>query len=408
MTVLGAQPTYSQRPVWSGRCASIAHSRTPSDGYEPAPSACLVQPLRPLGGTLLSTSNDLLLSRLQCRLPQRPTCSRGPTKPLLQVPSGALTRQPKCTKKTMTPKERTSPDRSLSHLRPYAAHSRWCGHDNRITATMSIMKPLLRIFRILHYCSYRPSIWFGLAAKASRNVTRRLLPHRAAQNNRRLAAECRIANTWCAKRAVNKMQDLTHYLPFRFVPLNLPRKFPSQLQLANERFATCPVKFGGSSHMDLIYSLARAIEARRIVETGVAFGWSSLALLLAIQDHNDDSLLCSVDLPYLNEWTTEWVGAAVPQKLRSRWRLFRMADRQGLPRALRQSHPVDLAHYDSDKSPQGRLFGYGTMWQWLRTGGVLVSDDIGDNLAFKSFAEKVCRTPIVVRWNHKYQGILIK
>ena len=217
-----------------------------------------------------------------------------------------------------------------------------------------------------------------------------------------------MANTWCAEHAVNEMEGLAHCLPFRFIPMKLSRRFPQQLHLANELLAACPVKFGGSSYMDLIYSLARAIEARRMVETGVAFGWSSLALLLALQDRDNDSLLCSVDLPYLSEWTTDWVGAAVPQELRPRWHVYRMADRQGLPRALRRSYPVDLAHYDSDKSPHGRLFGYGAIWQSLRQGGVLVSDDIGDNLAFIRFAEQVGKTAIVVSWNHKYQGILIK
>ncbi len=55
-----------------------------------------------------------------------------------------------------------------------------------------------------------------------------------------------------------------------------------------------------------------------------------------------------------------------------------MADREGLPRALREAAPVDLAHYDSDKSPQGRAFAYAAIWQALREGGILVSDDVGD------------------------------
>ena len=85
-----------------------------------------------------------------------------------------------------------------------------------------------------------------------------------------------------------------------------------------------------------------------------------------------------------------------------------MADRQGLPKALQAASPVDLAHYDSDKSLAGRLYGYSTMWQSLRRGGVLVSDDIGDNLAFKEFAQMVARPPVVVECDGKFQGILVK
>ena len=38
----------------------------------------------------------------------------------------------------------------------------------------------------------------------------------------------------------------------------------------------------------------------------------------------------------------------------------------------------------------------------------MISDDVGDNLEFKNFAEVVNRVPVIVEWNGKYQGILIK
>ena len=139
----------------------------------------------------------------------------------------------------------------------------------------------------------------------------------------------------------------------------------------------------------------------------VAYGRSSLALLLAIQNH-EEAVLYSVDLPYLDRQSDEWVGVAVPESLRSRWQLRRAADRQGLPWALRRAQPVDLGHYDSDKTAAGRAFGYGAMWRAMRTGGVLVSDDVGDNLAFRRFAESVGRTPVIVSWGGKYQGLLMK
>ena len=76
--------------------------------------------------------------------------------------------------------------------------------------------------------------------------------------------------------------------------------------------------------------------------------------------------------------------------------------------ALRQANPVDMAHYDSGKSPEGRAFGCRAIWRRLRPVGILISDDVSDNLAFKRFAEEVRRTPTVVAWNGKYQGILIR
>jgi predicted O-methyltransferase YrrM len=149
------------------------------------------------------------------------------------------------------------------------------------------------------------------------------------------------------------------------------------------------------------------LRACQIVETGVAYGWSSLALLLAIRDTPGANLL-SVDLPYLTMRNDDWVGLAVPSDLTAQWRLFRMADREGLPKAIKLARTIDLAHYDSDKSREGRLFAYDLIWRALRSGGVLVSDDIGDNLAFKKFSQRAERVPIVLKQGRKYQGILVK
>lgn len=265
----------------------------------------------------------------------------------------------------------------------------------------------MRALQILWYCLWRPVVWMGVAARVRRKLSRMIRRGAARQRADRLAEERAAANMWCSERAVN-FSAVTELLPFPFTPENLRKRFANEVDAANHRAATCPVEYGGAGHVDLLYSLARAIHARRIVETGVAYGWSSLALLLAIKDGGDESSLWSVDLPYFREWDMDWGGAAVPLELRARWHMVRAADRQGLPIALRRSRPVDFAHYDSDKSASGRSFGYRIMWEALREGGVLVSDDVGDNLAFKSFADGVGRTPIVVRDDRKYQGVLIK
>ena len=267
------------------------------------------------------------------------------------------------------------------------------------------MKSLVRSLTVMSYCMVRPITWMGMLARARRRVARWALD--GAETDQRLAQEHTAASRWCAERAVKPM-ELRECLPFDFRAESLGTLFPHELKLAKDLHAECPVTFGGAGHLDLLYSLARAIDARRVVETGVGFGWSSLALLLAINENGDDASLWSVDFPYLSEWDSRWTGAAVPRNMTSQWYLIRAADRQGLPLALRQCTPLDFAHYDSDKSASGRLFAYGQIWQALRTGGVLVSDDIGDNFAFKSFAEHVGRKPTVVGRDSKYQGILIK
>jgi predicted O-methyltransferase YrrM len=104
-----------------------------------------------------------------------------------------------------------------------------------------------------------------------------------------------------------------------------------------------------------------------------------------------------------------YVGIAVPAHLRPRWTLIRRPDRDVLRSTLRRFGPIDLAHYDSDKSRPGRKFAYPALWKALRPGGVLVSDDIADNPVFVEFAWQIGRDPIVLRKDaDNCLGVLVK
>jgi predicted O-methyltransferase YrrM len=216
----------------------------------------------------------------------------------------------------------------------------------------------------------------------------------------------RDGEIWCEARAVDGAETLQR-LGIAMPLVNLDRRFTQAMAAARDRAAACPMALGGPGNLDLLYSLCEAIEARRVVETGVAYGWSSLAILLSLQSRSDARLF-SIDLPYFKYRNDRWVGVVVPPELRSAWTLYRMADREGLPRALRAAGQVDLVHYDSDKSVEGRLFAYPLMWQSLRAGGIFVSDDVNDNLAFRDFSAEVGLDPVVVRNGNKHQGLLVK
>ena len=56
-------------------------------------------------------------------------------------------------------------------------------------------------------------------------------------------------------------------------------------------------KMGGSAHLDLIYDCVRLLKAEKIIETGVAYGWSSLSILKALYEMGYGKLY-SVDMPY--------------------------------------------------------------------------------------------------------------
>ncbi len=218
------------------------------------------------------------------------------------------------------------------------------------------------------------------------------------------------AQRWCAEH-VSTVANAARELGIPEEVLHLSELHPDEWAGALDAAAACPVKMGGAGHVDFLYHVCLHKRPDRIVETGVAYGWSSLAILLALEE-NGRGALVSIDMPYPGLDNDAFVGCVVPAAPRLRWKLVRRPDRDALPRVLRELGEIDLAHYDSDKSYRGRAFAYELLWSSLRPGGMLMSDDIGDNFAFRDFAQKVTRTPWVLpklnRVGTDYAGVLIK
>jgi predicted O-methyltransferase YrrM len=163
---------------------------------------------------------------------------------------------------------------------------------------------------------------------------------------------------------------------------------------------------GGPGELDLLFSLAEFAEARRVIETGVAYGWSSLALLLSLNSRQ--GRLVSTDLSYPGLDNDAYVGCAVPSSLRRDWTILHDADRLAVPQAIKLAAPIDLCHYDSDKSYRGRSWSYRQLWQALKPNGIFISDDIGDNMGFADFSAELGLEPVIVQSGPKYVGILLK
>jgi len=214
------------------------------------------------------------------------------------------------------------------------------------------------------------------------------------------------AREWCQARALSVLEVLEK-MGINQPPKSFQEKFKQQLQQAHEREKECPVKMGGGSDLALLFYLAEHTKAQRVIETGVAYGWSSLAFLLSLQQR-EKSLLISTDKPYPGVGNEKFVGCVVPPQFQQQWTIFREADRTGLVKALASAGTIDLCHYDSDKSYAGRIWAYPLLWNALRSGGIFISDDIGDNLAFKDFSEKINQLPIVVQSGNRFIGVVVK
>ena len=168
------------------------------------------------------------------------------------------------------------------------------------------------------------------------------------------------------------------------------------------------VKMGGSAHINLLYDCVKILKPANIIETGVAFGWSSLAILKAISENNCGKLI-SVDMPYPRKNNEEYVGIVVPNKLRNDWTLIRKPDIPGINHALSLiGNNIDLCHYDSDKSWWGRHYAYIILWKALNSKGLFITDDIQDNLYFSKFVKNNYLKFAVIEFQGKFVGLIRK
>lgn len=215
------------------------------------------------------------------------------------------------------------------------------------------------------------------------------------------------AREWAAARAVTAQSALSAIgvlAPGEDIP-ELP---PDLLAEGNARAQQSRVRMGGAGDLALLHAAVLLSGARRVVETGVAYGWSSLAILAAL-DLRDDRRLISVDMPYPKMNNEAFVGVVVPDRFRSAWQIVRKPDRYGLKEALALiGGVIDLCHYDSDKSYWGRAYAYPLLWDALVPGGVFISDDIQDNLAFRDFVNEKGVPFAITESEGKFVGILRK
>jgi predicted O-methyltransferase YrrM len=214
----------------------------------------------------------------------------------------------------------------------------------------------------------------------------------------------RESTAWCRRRAYSEAEAL-NLLGIGMHDMRID--YPDYFAYAKEQERQCPLKLGGAGSIKVLYSMVRDTKPKHVIETGVAYGWSSLAILLGNAD-NAGARLWSVDMPYPKLGNESFVGCVVEDSLKSNWTLIRKPDVQGLAVALKQAKTIELCHYDSDKSYQGRMWASPILWEHLREKGYFIADDINDNIAFKEFCESVERKPIVFESGGKYVGIIRK
>jgi predicted O-methyltransferase YrrM len=153
-------------------------------------------------------------------------------------------------------------------------------------------------------------------------------------------------------------------------------------------------------HAVSLYALVRVMRPQIIVETGCTPGKASAFILRALE-RNQYGHLYTIDLPppevrglMLTPSLTHSarpVGApsnwAVPDWLRSRQTLILEAAEYALPRLLNELGSIDMFYHDSDHSYQHQRWELETAYVFLRRGGILWSDNVTANTAWRDFCE---------------------
>lgn len=184
--------------------------------------------------------------------------------------------------------------------------------------------------------------------------------------------------------------------------LEFKESFNLEFLEAKDRLSKAKFKLGGAANLDLLASVTSSLKPKNILETGVAHGWSSFAILTVAKD----AILTSIDLPYLGYNNEKEVGLAVSPKDKNRWKLLRGPDKYFLKK-MPKLH-FCFAHYDSDKSFSGMKSSLLEMCKLMKPGGLIVVDDIGDTEAYLVVCDIMGLVPIIIRDSEgkKFQGII--
>lgn len=164
----------------------------------------------------------------------------------------------------------------------------------------------------------------------------------------------------------------------------------------------------GPSLAEALYVLCRLLKPERVIETGLLYGVTSAYILKALEE-NGKGTLHTIDLPPLDPEEAGILGTAIPQELRKRWSLSVGPSRRILPEILRKTGSVDIFLHDSEHTYINQMGEFRCVWEYLPSGGILLSDDIHRNDAFLDFALRVNRRPVVVgksKWG--YIGIIMR
>jgi predicted O-methyltransferase YrrM len=161
---------------------------------------------------------------------------------------------------------------------------------------------------------------------------------------------------------------------------------------------------GSSELVSIVYACCRLMRPQLVVESGVAHGFTTAAILRALND-NQQGRLVSIDLPHLHPRAVESIGTAVEPGLRDRWELHLGPATSELSRVITHTESIDIFVQDASHTERGQLAEYRAAWPRIREAGLLISDDAGK--AAEAFGRESSREPVFVNQPRKSRPVAI-
>ena len=176
---------------------------------------------------------------------------------------------------------------------------------------------------------------------------------------------------------------------------------------AKNHLIDIPFDLGGGGAFPLLYFIVRFSKPEIVVETGVASGFSTYAILDALKSNKKGHLFSS-DFPYFRLPNPEqFIGIVVPENLKKRWSLYTKGDNVNLPIINNKISNIDVFHYDSDKSYSGRLAALELLSEKIKNNSWVIIDDIQDNCFFHDFVfENNYKNWKVFEFEGKWVGLI--
>ena len=167
-------------------------------------------------------------------------------------------------------------------------------------------------------------------------------------------------------------------------------------------------RIGGGGMYILLNFLVSFFKIKNIIETGVALGVSSHAILKALEN-NKIGHLYSSDLPIMRlENPSKIIGALVDQKLRINWSLYLRGDLENLKIIKSKITKIDLIHYDSGKRYYERENVFNYLSKLISRNTIIIMDDIQDNSFFYDYLlKKKIKNYYIFKYEKKYVGLIL-